>query len=151
MDVGSVSKGCSGKELDLDQIKLIDKDSGTELERGITNLLLQDTVLQLLELLKLELLRELFFELLSRNSERRMGVLNVWSHVEQQLEVVDADSPRCRCSKLAEEGGIPGVLGLRLLATSCKLLRLPLLLLATLLVAGHCVAGVEHISNINIS
>ena len=150
MDVGSVSKGCSGKELDLDRIKLIDKHSGTELESGITDLLLQDTVLQLLELLELELLRELFFQLLSRNTERRMGILSVWSHVEQQRKVVDTDFPRCRCSKLAEEGSISGVLWLRLLATSGELLRLPLLLV-TLLVTAHCVAGIEHISNVDTS
>ena len=88
----------------------------------MTNLLLQDTVLQLLELLELELLRKLFLKLFSRNRERRMYILSVWPHIEQQLKVVDTDPPRCRCSKLAEEGGIPRVMWLRLLATRGELL-----------------------------
>lgn len=111
----------------------------------MTDLLLQDTVLQLLELLELELLRKLLLELLGRNSEGRLSILSVWSHIEQQLKVVEADSPRYRCSKLTEEGGISGVMWLRLLATRGELL------LVALLIAANCVAGIEHISKFDIS
>jgi hypothetical protein len=124
LDVRSVSKGCPSEELDL---------------------LLQDTILQLLELLELELLRKLFLELLGRNGEGRMCILSVWSHIEQQLKVVEADSSRSRRAKLAKEGGISGVLWLRLLATTGELL------LVALLIAANCVAGIEHIPKFDIS